>query len=160
MMRASIAPPSSCTTGGSATPPISPHGNSYPYSGCSKLTCASPAVAAGEPMPAAAMVGTISISLWAPEISELSKDPPRLAPDCHGAFFESCGQNYFICNDASQPGTMPYFRDSILSYIRCRKNGEIVAVRPPASSWALSDIGVSAETPALHRSSLSSAADN
>lgn len=48
-----------------------------------------------------------------------------LAHDRHGTFFTLFGQNYFICNDESQPGTTPYFRDSILTYIRYKKNGEI-----------------------------------
>ena len=48
-----------------------------------------------------------------------------LGHDRHGTFFTLFGQNYFICNDESQPGTTPYFRDSILSYVRYRKNGEI-----------------------------------
>ncbi len=52
-----------------------------------------------------------------------------LAHDRHGTFFELFGQNYFICNDESQPGTTPYFRDSILSYVRYRKNGEIDPIR-------------------------------
>lgn len=48
-----------------------------------------------------------------------------LAHDRHGTFFTLFGQNYFICNDESQPGTTPYFRDSILTYVRYKKNGEI-----------------------------------
>lgn len=48
-----------------------------------------------------------------------------LAHDRHGTFFTLFGQNYFICNDESQPGTTPYFRDSILSYVRYKNNGEI-----------------------------------
>ena len=52
-----------------------------------------------------------------------------LAHARHGTFFELFGQNYFICNDESQPGTTPYFRDSILSYVRYRQNGEIDPIR-------------------------------
>lgn len=52
-----------------------------------------------------------------------------LAHDRHGTFFDLFGQNYLICNDESQPGTTPYFRDSILSYVRYRKNGEIDPIR-------------------------------
>ena len=52
-----------------------------------------------------------------------------LTHDRHGTFFELFGQNYFICNDESQPGTTPYFRDSILAYVRYRMNGEIDPIR-------------------------------
>jgi hypothetical protein len=52
-----------------------------------------------------------------------------LTYDRHGTFFTLFGQNYFICNDQSQPGTSPYFRDSVISYVRYGKNGEIAPVR-------------------------------
>ncbi len=77
----------------------------------------------------------------APEFRDVSKweglkmIPLRLAPrnwlthDRHGSFFQLFGQWYFICNDESQPGTTPYFRDSILSYVRYKENGEIDPIR-------------------------------
>ncbi|MFD1611476.1 family 43 glycosylhydrolase [Sphingomonas tabacisoli] len=49
--------------------------------------------------------------------------------DRHGSFFELHGQWYFICNDFSQPGTSSYFRNSVISYVRYRRNGEIVPLR-------------------------------
>lgn len=77
----------------------------------------------------------------APEFRDVSKwkgptmIPAQGAPkdwltfDRHGSFFELFGQWYFICNDQSQPGTSPFFRDSILSYVRYRENGEIDPIR-------------------------------
>jgi hypothetical protein len=61
--------------------------------------------------------------------------PPQFAPkdwlglDRHGSFFELFGQWYFICNDQALPGSTPYFRNSVLSYVRYRNNGEIDPVR-------------------------------
>ena len=64
---------------------------------------------------------------------DMIPDPDKtinwLAHDRHGTFFTLFGQNYFICNDESQPGTTPYFRDSILSYVRYKRNGEIDPIR-------------------------------
>jgi hypothetical protein len=77
----------------------------------------------------------------APEFRDVSKwkglnmIPARGAPknwlthDRHASFFELFGQWYFICNDESQPDSTPYFRDSILSYIRYKENGEIDPIR-------------------------------
>jgi arabinoxylan arabinofuranohydrolase len=45
--------------------------------------------------------------------------------DRHGSFFELHNQWYFICNDQSWPGTNRYYRDSVLSYVHYRDNGEI-----------------------------------
>lgn len=61
--------------------------------------------------------------------------PPRFQPhdmllaDRHGSFFELHGQWYFICNDQSLPGSGPYFRNSVISYVRYRRNGEMAPVR-------------------------------
>lgn len=48
--------------------------------------------------------------------------------DRHGCFFEFHHQWYFMCNDKSFPGTQPYFRDSIISYVHYRPNGEIAPI--------------------------------
>ena len=45
--------------------------------------------------------------------------------DRHGSFFELHHQWYFICNDQSWPGTSAHFRDSVISYVHYRDNGEI-----------------------------------
>ena len=45
--------------------------------------------------------------------------------DRHGSFFEFHHQWYFACNDQSWPGTTKFFRDSIISYVHYRDNGEI-----------------------------------
>ncbi len=45
--------------------------------------------------------------------------------DRHGSFFELFNQWYFICNDHSLPGSTPYFRNSVISYVHYRDNGEI-----------------------------------
>jgi hypothetical protein len=52
-----------------------------------------------------------------------------LVSDRHGSFFDLNGQSYFICNDFSQPGSGPYFRNSVLAYVKYRRNGEIAPVR-------------------------------
>jgi arabinoxylan arabinofuranohydrolase len=51
-----------------------------------------------------------------------------LTYDRHGSFFELHHQWYFICNDQSWPGTQAHFRDSVISYIHYRDNGEIEPV--------------------------------
>lgn len=51
-----------------------------------------------------------------------------LTMDRHGSFFEFQHQWYFICNDQSWPGTNPHFRDSVISYVHYRDNGEIEPV--------------------------------
>lgn len=48
-----------------------------------------------------------------------------LTYDRHGSFFEFHNQWYFICNDQSMPGSTQYFRNSIISYVHYRDNGEI-----------------------------------
>jgi hypothetical protein len=48
-----------------------------------------------------------------------------LTQDRHGSFFELYNQWYFICNDQSWPGTCANYRDSVISYIHFRDDGEI-----------------------------------
>jgi arabinoxylan arabinofuranohydrolase len=48
--------------------------------------------------------------------------------DRHGCFFPFHHQWYFMCNDKTYPGTQPYFRDSIISYVHYRTNGEIAPI--------------------------------
>ncbi len=45
--------------------------------------------------------------------------------DRHGSFFELYNQWYFICNDQSWPGTSAHYRDSVMSYVHFRDDGEI-----------------------------------
>ena len=45
--------------------------------------------------------------------------------DRHASFFELHHQWYFICNDQSWPGTSAHYRDSVISYVHYRDNGEI-----------------------------------
>lgn len=52
-----------------------------------------------------------------------------LLSDRHGSFFQFHGQWYFIYNDLSLPGSSPFFRNAVLSYVRYRRNGEIAPVR-------------------------------
>lgn len=67
--------------------------------------------------------------------------PPQWAPkdwlgyDRHGSYFELYGQWYFICNDQALPDSDAFFRNSVISYIRYKENGEIDPIR-------LTDIGV------------------
>ncbi len=65
-------------------------------------------------------------------------DPANVAPDFHnqnlfhdrhGNFFTWRNQWYYVCNDKSQPGRSDYFRDSIISYVHYRDNGEMSPVR-------------------------------
>lgn len=51
-----------------------------------------------------------------------------LTLDRHGSFFEWRGQWYYICNDMSRLDSL-YFRDSVLSYVHYRANGEIEPVK-------------------------------
>jgi hypothetical protein len=51
--------------------------------------------------------------------------PGDITRDRHGDFFELYNQCYFACNDYSTPGSSPYFRNSIISYVHFRDNGEI-----------------------------------
>lgn len=48
--------------------------------------------------------------------------------DRHGSFFELYNQWYFICNDQSLPGSHQYFRNSVISYVHYKDNGEIEPV--------------------------------
>jgi arabinoxylan arabinofuranohydrolase len=49
----------------------------------------------------------------------------KLVFDRHGSFFELHHQWYFICNDQRWPGTSAHYRDSVISYVHHRDNGEI-----------------------------------
>lgn len=53
----------------------------------------------------------------------------HLLLDRHGSFFEFNGQWYFACNDYSRKGSTAQFRDSILSYVHYRDNGELAPIR-------------------------------
>jgi arabinoxylan arabinofuranohydrolase len=48
----------------------------------------------------------------------------KLVFDRHASVFELHHQWYFICNDQSWPGTTPHYRDSVISYLHYRDNGE------------------------------------
>jgi hypothetical protein len=48
--------------------------------------------------------------------------------DRHASFFEWKGQSYFVCNDQAWPGTQMFFRDSVIGYLKYRKNGDIETV--------------------------------
>ena len=52
-----------------------------------------------------------------------------LGYDRHGSFFELSGQWYFICNDQALPGSNTHFRNSVLSYVRYKRNGDIDPIR-------------------------------
>jgi arabinoxylan arabinofuranohydrolase len=49
--------------------------------------------------------------------------------DRHGTFFSFHGQDYYVTNDHSQPGRSKYYRDSIMTYVHYRDNGDIAPVR-------------------------------
>lgn len=51
-----------------------------------------------------------------------------ITSDRHGNFFQFHNQTYFTCNDHSQPGTSGVYRDSIISYVHYRENGEIAPI--------------------------------
>lgn len=51
-----------------------------------------------------------------------------LTLDRHASFFELHGQSYYICNDQAWPGTQSCFRDSVISYLHYRDNGEMETV--------------------------------
>ena len=64
--------------------------------------------------------------------------PERVAPefrkgnvyyDRHGNFFTFNNQWYYACNDCSQPGRTPHYRDSIMAYVHYKDNGEMAPVR-------------------------------
>lgn len=48
-----------------------------------------------------------------------------LTYDRHGSFFELNSQWYFACNDQSFAGSHQFFRNTIISYVHYRDNGEI-----------------------------------
>lgn len=52
----------------------------------------------------------------------------KLTYDRHGSFFELHGQWYFACNDQSFPGSDAHFRNSVLSYVHYKQNGEIAPI--------------------------------
>ncbi len=60
----------------------------------------------------------------------------HICDDRHGSFFEWHGQWYYIYNDSSQTGNK-FFRDSSLSYVYYRDNGEIEPVSIDARGVAL-----------------------
>ena len=49
--------------------------------------------------------------------------------DRHGNFFTWHLQWYYTCNDHSQPGRGEFFRDSVMSYVHYRDNGEMAPIR-------------------------------
>ena len=51
-----------------------------------------------------------------------------LLQDRHGCFFELNRQWYFACNERSSPGASAYFRNTTISYIHYRSNGEIAPI--------------------------------
>jgi beta-xylosidase len=80
----------------------------------------------------------ITVDATDPELRDpdaAENEPGLLTLDRHGSFFDLHGQSYFICNDQFWPGTTPYFRDSVISYVRYRTDGTIDPLR-------LSTIGV------------------
>jgi arabinoxylan arabinofuranohydrolase len=60
--------------------------------------------------------------------SQPKRNYDQLTYDRHGSFFEFRGQWYFTCNDQASPETQMYFRDSIISYVRYRNNGDIAPI--------------------------------
>nr|WP_294898156.1 family 43 glycosylhydrolase [uncultured Pedobacter sp.] len=52
----------------------------------------------------------------------------RLTYDRHGSFFKLHNQWYFACNDQSVPGSDNHFRNSVISYVHYRDNGEIAPI--------------------------------
>jgi arabinoxylan arabinofuranohydrolase len=59
---------------------------------------------------------------------EFQKSYKAYDRDRHGSFFELYNQWYFICNDNSIPPSTPYFRNSVISYVHYKDNGEIEPV--------------------------------
>ena len=59
---------------------------------------------------------------------QLQKQEKGLTSDRHGSFFELHNQWYFACNDKAWPGTNDYYRDSVISYVHYRDNGEIAPI--------------------------------
>ena len=60
---------------------------------------------------------------------EFSTHPADIFKDRHGNFFEFNKQWYYVCNDRSQPGRSMCYRDSIISYVHYKDNGEMAPVR-------------------------------
>lgn len=56
------------------------------------------------------------------------KDYDAFTLDRHASFFSLHGQWYFVCNDQGWPGTQMFFRDSVISYLHYRDNGEMEPV--------------------------------
>jgi arabinoxylan arabinofuranohydrolase len=52
----------------------------------------------------------------------------RLTFDRHGSFFKLHDQWYFACNDQSFPGSDVHFRNTLISYVHYKKNGEIAPI--------------------------------
>jgi arabinoxylan arabinofuranohydrolase len=52
-----------------------------------------------------------------------------LTYDRHASFFEWNNQWYFMCNDQSFEGSHGYFRNSVLTYLHYKANGEIAPVK-------------------------------
>ena len=80
---------------------------------------------------------------------------PRLTFDRHGSFFDYRGQSYFICNDLDSPGCTTYFRDSIISYVHYRDNGEIATLHLDPMGVGRYDL-----SKAVHQAATFSAATN
>lgn len=53
----------------------------------------------------------------------------RITHDRHGNFFTFHNQWYYVCNDKSQPGRSGFFRDSIVSYLHYKDNGDMAPIR-------------------------------
>ena len=68
-------------------------------------------------------------SVIAPEQVAPEFRPQKLFHDRHGNFFTWHNQWYYIFNDKSQPGRSDRFRDSCLTYVHYRDNGEIAPIR-------------------------------
>ena len=68
-------------------------------------------------------------SIVTPETTAADFQTSNIYRDRHGSFFQLHGQWYFACNDRSQKGSTPYFRNSILSYLHYRSNGEMAPIR-------------------------------
>ncbi len=67
-------------------------------------------------------------SIIVPQGTDTQFRIPSLTSDRHGNFFQYHNQTYFTCNDFSQPGSTPVFRNSIISYVHYRENGEIAPI--------------------------------
>ena len=60
---------------------------------------------------------------------EFLRKRERLFIDRHGNFFQYNNQWYYVFNDQSQPGRSGFYRDSIMTYVHYKDNGEIAPVR-------------------------------